>query len=41
VAAYFDWRADAGDYLTLTASNGKENAGPFVELLRVTLECTA
>jgi hypothetical protein len=40
-AVYFDWRADAGDFLTLTASNGKQNAGPLVELLRVTVECTA
>jgi hypothetical protein len=41
VAVYFDWRADAGDILTLTASNGKEHAGPFIELLRVILDCAA
>ena len=41
VAVYFDWRADAGDFLTLTASNGKENARPFVDLLRVTVDCAA
>jgi hypothetical protein len=41
VAVYFAWRADAGDFLTLTASNGKADAGPFVDLLRVTLDCAA
>jgi hypothetical protein len=41
VAVYFDWRADAGDFLHLTASNGKQDAGPFIDLVRVTLDCSA
>jgi hypothetical protein len=41
VAVYFDWRADAGDFLALTASNGKADAGPLVDLVRVTLDCAA
>ena len=41
MAVYFDRRADAGDFLTLTASNGKQDTGPFIDLVRVTLDCSA
>ncbi len=41
VAVHFDWRADAGDFPRLTAGSGKRDAGPFVDLLRVTLDRAA
>lgn len=41
VAAYFDWRADAGDFLAMLKPPGStpESSRGFVELLRVTRFC--
>jgi hypothetical protein len=43
VAVYFDWRADAGDFLTLLKPPGStpETTRTFVEMLRVTRDCVS
>ena len=43
VTVYFDWRADAGDFLTLLKPPGStpETTRTFVEMLRVTRDCVS
>jgi hypothetical protein len=43
VAVYFDWRTDAGDFLTLLKPPGSmpETTRTFVEMLRVTRDCVS
>lgn len=43
VAVYFDWRADAGDFLGLLKPRGStlETPRTFVDMLRVTHDCVS